>query len=146
MEHGASHERGRRLETLLNQLQGNGPKIGAAAGLARLRTERLQSIHRNARARSQDCAQGLEHVTRLLAMALAHPDAAHQVTTLRGSAEHLASLAGDLACWLELAENADFYAQRRDVAGTVAALWAKSSHALGELPSARNQGAGHRVA
>lgn len=131
--HTSTHDR--RLDTLLNQLQGNGPKIGAAAGLARLQQERLRSIRHITQARSHDCLQGLQSLTRLLAAALTQPDAPNRLQELSGTAEHLAQLTTDLECWLELAENAGFYAERRDVAETITQLWARSAHALGELPS-----------
>jgi hypothetical protein len=125
----------RRLDDLLGQLLGNGPKVGAAAGLARLRQERLQSIQRAASTRSRDCLHGLQNLSRLLAVALNHPEAHLRVEEFSGSAEHLTQLATDLECWLELAENAEFYCERRDVASTITQLWAQSAHALGELPS-----------
>jgi hypothetical protein len=125
---------GDSLNNLLAHLQGNGPKIEAAAGLARFGDERLQAIHRGARVRSKDCLNGVQTLSRLLALILEQPDIQQRRAELMAAVEQLMRLASDLECWQDLADNAAYYGERRDVAAQVATLWARAAHLLGELP------------
>lgn len=127
------------LAKLLDDLQGNGPRIEAAAGLARFQQERLQAIRRGARVRVKECLRGLQNLSRLMTLALEHPDFHERRAELAASAEHLASLAIDLESWQELADNAEFYGERREVAAKIAELWSRSAQMLGEWPATPQQ-------
>lgn len=122
------------LDTLLNNLQGNGSKIRADAGLARLREFRLRKIQLGARARSATCLQAAQSLSRLLTHALENPVGTVSADDLVGITRHLHGLTADMQRWQALADNAAFYRLQRKAAHEVAQRWLQSAQQTEEWP------------
>lgn len=122
------------LDSLLGHLQGNGPKVMADAGLARLRESRLSAIQRGAESRAEDCLHDVQCLSRLLSQLLLARDMAIRSEDLAATARHICQLVEDHGRWSQLAQNAATYRTQRAVAIEVARRWTHWARHWNEWP------------
>jgi hypothetical protein len=122
------------LDALLGHVQGNAPKVGGDAALARLSKPRLEAIELGARTRVEDCLNNIQALARLLAQVLLETDRPIRPADAVTAAQHLGMPAQDYERWNRLAEHALMYRMQRPLAIEVAKHWADWSRHLGEWP------------
>lgn len=127
---------GDSLDVLLGHLQGNGPKVTADAGLARLRESRLGVIQHEASSRAETCLQDAGSLARLLGQLLLADSEAVRQEDLAAAARHVGQLVEEHDSWRRLAENAAMYRRQPAMASEVAQLWGRWARHWGEWPQA----------
>lgn len=122
------------LAGVLDQLLGGSDYVLADAGLARFTPGRLAAIERGAETQVAECLQGIQSLSRLLALAGGCGGSAftHEDTT--AVAWHLHSLAQAMSRWQELAHNAGYFRTHRELAMDIARRYAQMAASLGEWP------------
>jgi hypothetical protein len=130
----------RDLDTLINHLQGNGPKLMADAGIARLQPKRLAAIRHGALSRAEDCLQDAQNLARLLTLLVRTQDPDVHPADLADLAIRIGRLTEEHTRWRQLSEHADLYRNQQLIAGEVSRRWAQWACHWSEWPIAKEGG------